>query len=149
MSAKNVLNVVGCLFLLMFALQAFTTVKANRELVWKAIRKMLMVSLGGAKALLLIGGIIGLAYPIFQLLLSDWIPPFPPLFTIGVSLLALNGACLPPTFLFLAASQGAGFSLAHEIDLRRIGWTVLFGCVGNIFRFLELKMLSIAAAAPR
>src|SRR4030042_2094018 len=92
MSAKNVLNVVGCLFLLMFALQAFTTVKANRELVWKAIRKMLMVSLGGAKALLLIGGIIGLAYPIFQLLLSDWIPPFPPLFTIGVSLLALNGA---------------------------------------------------------
>lgn len=117
MSAKNILDVVGCLFLLMFAIQVITTVKAHRGLNWKAIRQMSQVSMGGAKALMLFGGLAGLALALLQPVLSDWIPPFPPLLIIGVSVLALNRACLPPTFLFLGASQAGGFSLATDLLL--------------------------------
>lgn len=116
MSARSILDIVGCLFLLMFALQVFTTVRAHRGLSGRAIRYMSRVSLGGVKSLLLIGGLVGLMSAIFQPLFMEWIPPLPPFLIIGVSLLALNGACLPPTFLFLAASREGGVSLASELQ---------------------------------
>ncbi|MGD0789177.1 MAG: hypothetical protein ABR898_14435 [Terracidiphilus sp.] len=117
MSAKNLLDVLGCMFLLMSAIQMFMTAKTHRGFIWKSIRLTSQVSLGGAKVLLLIGGLIGLASAVLQPLLSDWIPPLPALLVIGASLLALNGACQPPTFLFLAASRERGFLLASDIEL--------------------------------
>jgi hypothetical protein len=116
MNATSILDVVGGLFLLIFVLQVVATVKAHRGLSGKAFRQMTRVSLGGAKALLLICGLGGLASSALQPFLSDWIPPFSPLLVIGGSLLALNAACLPPTFLFLAASKEGGFSLASELQ---------------------------------
>jgi len=116
MSIEIILNLVGCLFLLVFAVQAFAEVKTHRGFSTKAILQMAKVSLSGVKVFLLIGGVIGLISVIFQPLLLDWIPPLPPLFVIGISLLALSGTCLPPTFLFLAASQESGFSLASEFS---------------------------------
>jgi len=116
MNAIDILNLVGCAFLLLSVIQIIAAVKAQRGLGMAAIRQMSRVSMGGGKALLLLGGLVGLASAILQPVLSDWIPPLPPLLTIGLSLIALNGACLPPTFLFLAASQAGGFSLANEIQ---------------------------------
>jgi len=82
MSAKNTLDIVGCLFLLMFGIQVFTTIKAHRGLSSRAIRQMAQVSMGGVKALLLFGGVAGLASALLQPVLSDWIPPFPPLLVL-------------------------------------------------------------------
>jgi hypothetical protein len=114
MSAKLILDIGGCLFLLVFALQIFTTIKARGGL--RGIRQVTRVSLRGVKALLLIGGVLALVSAICQPLLVDLFPPFPPLLIIGASLLALNAACLPPTFLFLGASQEGGFSLASDLQ---------------------------------
>jgi hypothetical protein len=117
MDAQNLLNIVGCLFLLMFGIQVLTTIRSHQRFSIAAVRQMTQVSMGGGKALLLFGGVLGLASALLQPVLSDWIPPLPPLMMIGVSLLALNGACLPPTFLLLAASQTGGFSFANDVQL--------------------------------
>ncbi|HEX7181498.1 MAG TPA: hypothetical protein VF756_06615 [Thermoanaerobaculia bacterium] len=117
MTSSSILDIAGGLFLLIFGVQVVTTIKTHGGPLWRAVREMTRVTLRGPKALLLIGGVVGLMNALFQQLAPSWVPPIPPLLLIGISLVALNGACLPPAILYLAASRASGFSFASELQI--------------------------------
>jgi hypothetical protein len=116
MRSSVIFDTIAVFFFLLFAIQILVTAKAYGGLPTKALWAMTRVTIRGPKVLLLVSGILGLFDSLFQPLLSSWIPPFPRLFLAGLSLVALNGACLPPTVLYLAASKAKGFSLASELQ---------------------------------
>lgn len=117
MIGESILNITGSLFLLLFSIQVFTTVRAYGKMPPKAVMGMMQVTLRSSKLILLVGAILGFFLVLFEPLLASWFPPFPKLFLTGLSLVALNGACLPPTFLYLAASRAKAFSLTSDLQL--------------------------------
>lgn len=110
------LNIVGGISLIFFSIQVLTTVNVYGKFPTKAVKEMMRVTLRSPKLLLFVAAILGLFDSLFQPFLSSWIPPFPRLLITGLSLIALNGACLPPTFLYLAASNAKAFSLMSDLQ---------------------------------
>ena len=111
----NLLNVFGSLCIFLFMAQLIAVIRIYKGGILKSIRVMTSVSLQSGKAFLLFGGTVALFSSVFQDLLSSWIPPFPPVLLIGLGMVALGGACLPPGIFYLSASEPSGFTFVHSL----------------------------------
>lgn len=110
------LELLGWLCVFFFGLQLVATLRAHHGLPRRAVREMTEVTLGG-RTLLLFAGLLALLDALLEPLLSDWIPPLPRPLLLGMGLLALDAACLPPTVLYLATSSGVASLLYSEVML--------------------------------
>ena len=113
---KTTLDILTMVFLVIFGLQVVATRAAFGSLFLASSATMIRVTLRGPKVLLLICGVLGLLGASFQPQYPPGIPPFPPLLLAALSLLALNGACLPPAVLYLAASRRDSWTLVWPLQ---------------------------------
>jgi hypothetical protein len=108
-------HIAESLSLFIFGLQLLATRAAFGHLFLASTATMIRVTLRGRKIILLVAGLSGLITASLQSQIS-WIPPFPPLLLTGFSLLALNGACLPPAVLYLGVSRRDGWVLTKPLQ---------------------------------
>lgn len=114
---SKILDVVGALFLLLFFIQWISTIRAFHGLPWRAVWGTIGVTFHSSKVLLLFGVIVFLFYALFQAIFPSAITLFPStLFLIGLITIGLNGSCLPPTVLYLAASRQEAILLASKLQ---------------------------------
>jgi hypothetical protein len=113
MNLKTALDILTALCLIVFGLQVLATRAAFGSLFLVSTATMARVTLRGPKILLLICGLQGLLLAAFH---PSWAPPFPPMLMTGLSLLVLNGACLPPAVLYLGVSRRDGWMLAGPLQ---------------------------------
>lgn len=95
---------------------ALVTMKVFRGIPIRAIVATTIIACRGAKLFIVLPSILFLTQSMFPDLLSHWIPPFPRAIESAIALFALCTTCLPPAFLFLAASNEPSLALLHTFQ---------------------------------
>lgn len=116
MTNLQIINIVGLCFISYSLIQWFSGIRFSSKFSFKELKTFLSITLRSKKVFAFIAGFSLILGSISQLFAPGLLPPFPILLVIGLSLIAINISCLPPSILFLGTSRPKGYGMIQKFD---------------------------------